>query len=518
MNNDNERSEHLWSDQDESEAPRSFREAYLRAVNPQQPRPRASNTPQEEMSEPAERPGSRSRARNAPGGGRIFEEGDGRSGRPRPTRQSREEVYARLRQRPRQPIYTREQEDTHSRPPARGKAPEQATRRRIPDETATPRRAGGQGTARAPRETANGSARRSGSRAVEYEEYDAYEVSEVSGRSRQANSRPRRHRGRRALSIVLTGCLGGIITLVVVVAVIAFLVLHNTPLGQNLGVGKATYTHTDQQVLVPGNATQLIVKSQAGNILVNTDRSVTSASLSSTKHVQASSQSDASTRFRSLGLTAHQISQGADPACTASVCLLVTATVPSSSSSPFGGGNGDTIDLTLTLPSSFSNPLSPYILLLNAAAGNITVNGFNGILNLNSTAGNISVAHNSVIFAGSCIQTSHGSITIGQESFFDLNQPSPLIPCKNVTSSQTHAWFSINSGVGNIDIVLRADNTDLLLDAFCLQGKIHTSFGPDIAPAADGSSTYHAPLLAGTTPLASLYIIASTGDITVRKQ
>jgi hypothetical protein len=518
MNNDNDRSEHIWSDQDESEAPRSFREAYLRAVNPHQPRPRASNLPQEKTPDPAERPSSRPRARNAPGSGRIYEEGDQRPGRPRPTRQSREEVYARLRQRPRQPVYTREQDETQSRPPAREKVREPASDHRAPGEANPSYRAGRRAAARAPRRPATGSANRPGSRAIEYEEYDVYEVSEVSGRSRQARPRPRQHRGRRALSIVLTGCLGGIITLVVVAAVIAFLVLHNTPLGQNLGVGKATYTRADQQTLVPGNASQLIVKNQAGNILVNTDSGVSSASLASIKRVQASSQSDATTRFRSLKLITQQISQGADPSCTASVCLLITATVPSSSSSPFGGSNGDTIDLTITLPTSFSNPVSPYTLALNAIAGNITVNGFNGILNLNSTAGNISVAHNAVIFAGTCIQSTHGNITIGQGSFFDPNQSSSLIPCKNTTSSQTHAWFSINSGVGSVNIVLRADNTDLLLDAFSLQGKIHTGFGPGIPTAADGSSTYHGPLLAGTRPIASLYIIASTGDITIRKQ
>lgn len=509
MNNDNDRSEHRCNDQDESEAPHTFREAYLRAANPHQPRPRARNVPQEELSDPAERPGNRTRARNAPGGGRIYEEGDLRSGRPRPTRQSREEVYARLRQRPRQPIYTREQEEDLSRPPARGKEPERAAGRRTDAEVTAP-----------PPGRGRGSTRRPESRAVEYEEYDAYEVSEVSRSSRQAPTPRRQHRGRRAISIVLTGCLGGIITLVVVAAVIAFLVLHNTPLGQNLGVGKATYTHSDQQTLVSGNATELIVKSQAGNILVNTDERASSASLSSIKRVQASSQSDANTRFRALGLTTQQISQGADPACTASVCLLITATVPanSGSNSPFGGSNGDTVDLSITLPTSFSHPITPYILVLNAAAGNITVNGFNGILKLNSTAGNISVAHNALIFAGSCIQTSHGTITIGQGSFFDLSRPSAVVPCQNKTSNQTHAWFSINSGVGNVNIVLRADNTNLLLDALCLQGKIHTAFGPEIPSASDGSSTYHGPLLAGTTPLASLYIIASTGDITIRTQ
>jgi hypothetical protein len=318
---------------------------------------------------------------------------------------------------------------------------------------------------------------------------------------------------------MLAGCLGGIITLVVVAAIIGFLVLHNTPLGQNLGVGKSTYTHSDQQALALGNATQLIVKSQAGNILVHTDRSSGNVSVASLKKVQASSQEEANNRFRSLVLITRQISRGADPSCIATICLLISTTTPArSTSGPFGGSNGDTVDLSLTLPESFSNPVSPSLLTVSTNAGNIAVNGFNGILNLNSIAGNINVAHNAIIFAGTCIQTTHGNVTIAQGSFFDPNQPSNLVPCKNTTNANPHPWFSINSGVGNVTIALRSDNTDLVLDALAIKGKIRDSFGPEIPTTSDGSSAYHGALLPNTNPVASLYIIASTGDITISKQ
>lgn len=519
MSNENDRSERHWHDQDENETPRSFREAYLNAMNPHRPRPRSSNVPQEDEQETPGQAGGRARARNAPGSGRIYEESNERPARPRLTKQSRAEVYARLRQRPRQPIYAREQDETRNEPPTRANNQGQSTARRIPQETSSSHQSGGRAAPRVPGGTATGAADRSRLREVEYDEYDAYEVSESPWRTRREPAHRRRRRGRRVLSTVLTGCLGGIITLVIVAAVIGFLVLHNTPLGQNLGVSKSTYSRSDQQTLTLGNATQFIVKNQAGNILVNTDRSTSSASVVSVKKVQASSQGEANTRFRAIGLISRQISQGADPSCTASFCLLVTATVPPGlSSGPFGGSNGETVDLTITLPGSFSNPVSPSTLTASTNAGNIAVNGFNGILNLNSTAGDVSVAHNSVIFAGTCIQTTHGTVTIDQGSFFDPNQPSNLVPCKNTTSSSTHPWFSINSGVGNVNITLRSDNTDLVLDALAVKGQIHNSFGPAIPTASDGSTTYHGPLLPNTNPIASLYIIASTGDITIRKQ
>jgi hypothetical protein len=353
---------------------------------------------------------------------------------------------------------------------------------------------------------------------VEYEEYDAYEVS-ASSRRNKRTPHPRRRAGRRVFSTLLVGCLGGIITLVVVAAVIGFLVLHNTPLGQNLGVGKSTYTRPDQQALPLGNATQIIIKSQAGNILVSTDHNSGNVSVTSLKKVQAGSQEEANNRFRSIGLLTRQISQGADPSCIATSCLLISTSVPAGSASgPFGGGNSDTVDLNVIVPGSFSNPVSPSMLTITTNAGNIAVNGFNGILNLNSIAGNINVAHNAIIFAGTCIQTTHGNVTIAQGSFFDPNQPSNLVPCKNTTSANPHPWFSINSGVGNVTIVLRSDNTDLLLDALAIKGKIRDSFGPEIPPASDGSSAYHGSLLPNTNPVASLYIIASTGDIAISKQ
>lgn len=501
MSNENDRSGHTWDDQDESEAPRSFREAYLDAMNPQ--RPRSDHAPQPET---PDRAGGRGRIRNAPGSGRISAEGDERSARPRPTRQSRDEVYARLRQRPRPPIYAREQDEPRPAPTA-----QQGRARRRPAEA--PHRTRG---------AQPGGVPRARSRTAEYDEYDEYEVYEVSeraGTGRRAGAPPRPRRGRRAFSVVLTGCLGGVITLVVLAAVIGFLLVHNTPLGQNLGVGRSTYTRTDQQALALGNATQLVVKSQAGNILVNTDRSASSASVSSVRRVQASSQSDANTRLRSIELSTRQISQGADPSCIASSCLLLTASVPPENSSGlFGGGNRATIDLTITLPVSFSNPVSPSLLSVRANAGNVVVNGFNGILNLNSIAGNISVAHNSLIFAGTCIQTTHGNVTIAQGSFFDPNQPSSLVPCRGTTSTGAHPWFSVNSGVGNVDIELRADNTNLVLDALSVKGAIHDSFGLAIPTASDGSAAYHGPLVPNANPVASLYIIASTGDITIHKQ
>ena len=519
MSKENDRSENTWSDQDEGETPRSFREAYLHLTNQNRPRPRSSNIPQANAPETPDRPDSRARSRSAPGGGRIYEEGDERLSRPRPTKQSREEVYARLRQRPRQPIYARDQEETRPRPPAQMKNQGRPTARRVPDEEYPGSQAPTPPTRRASRNAASGSANRPGPRETGYDEYDEYdvEVIESSRGGRRPPARPRR--GGRVFSTVLTGCLGGIITLIVVAAVVIFLLLHNTPLGQNLGIGKTTYTQAARQTLALGSATQVIVKSLAGNVTVTIDQGASGATLSSVRKVLASSQSDANSQFRALTLTTKQIGKGADPACTAGSCLLISATVPTTGNGNLlGGGNGDTIDLTLTLPASFNSPdpLSPYTISVNAQGGDIAVSGFNGILNLTGRAGNISVSH-ALIYAGTCIQTNQGNVVVGQGSFFDLNQSSNQVPCSATTSTGAHPWFNIKSGVGNVDITLPANSTNLLLDANTNNGKISDDFGQNIPTASDGSATYHGPLLPNTNPAASLYVSTSTGDITIRK-
>jgi hypothetical protein len=314
---------------------------------------------------------------------------------------------------------------------------------------------------------------------------------------------------------------GGLIALIIVAGVLVFLVLHNTPLGQNLGVSKVTLNQPPQTQTLPlRSATQLIIKNPAGNVHVSVDQNASTATLTSVRHVQASSQSDADKQFKQIVLSVKPIAKGADPACLVSSCLLVSATVPATTSGGlFGGGNGDSIDLTITLPPSFnpSTPNTPNIITANAGAGNISVDSFNGVLNLNGDAGNIAVTH-ALIFASTCIQTLHGNITIAQQSIFDLASSSPLVPCSDTTSTDpSRPWFNVKSGVGNVDITLTTNLSNLLLDANTNNGTITDDFNLTITNNA-GADTYHGPIVPKTTPTASLYVATSTGNIALHKQ
>ncbi|HEU5374530.1 MAG TPA: DUF4097 family beta strand repeat-containing protein [Ktedonobacteraceae bacterium] len=513
MNREKDQPDDTWGDDDGMETPRTFRDAYLDAINQNQPRSRSRNVPQREPYETPDHPGARARPRGVPGAGRIYEESDEQlSQRARLTRQSHDEALARLRQRPRQSASS---EETQARSGAPTKKSGRATPRRAQAEenpyTSTEAR-GRRTDADAYQQSVP---RERGRRSYEDEQYEAYETEQA--RRKQPPQQVRRRRGRKMASNILVGCLGGLITVALLIAVGAFYLLHNTPLGQNFG--KTAYTQRTSQSIVLGHATELIVKNQAGDVAINIDAGANSAGVTSVKKVQASSQSDANKQFSQLVLSTKQIGQGDDPLCTATSCLLVTATLPANNGGSIFGGSSSTIDLALTLPVSFNSPdpATPDTISASSTSGNLTVNGFNGILNLTGNSGNISVAH-ALIFAGTCLQTMHGDVNVGQGSLFDLNQPSNLIPCSNTTGSGVHPWFNIRSGRGNVEIALNAPSSNLLLDANTNSGQISNEFGTSIPSNSDGSATYHGPLLPNSNPIASLYVFTSTGNIEIRRQ
>lgn len=532
MSNENEQPANSWGD--EHEMGETFQDAYLKAVNQNRPQPRSGNTPQS-MSET---PGRRPRPRGVPGSADFYEEieGEERPSRSRPTRQSREEVEARLRQRARQQLPTREQGESRPRPAAQSRRPQPRVSTRRDEEIGYPSSASGpvrttrdfaqeaprmtRDFAReTPRTTRAFSTRHTDSSDGGNDQYDEIDIIEDYPPTRKHHPRHRRRRG--VFSTLLTGCLGGLITLLVVAGVLIFLVLHNTPLGQTLGnVGKSAFNQSSQQVLTLSSDTQFVVKNQIGNITVNVSPDASTATLNSIKHVQASSQSDADVQFKHIALNVTTITQGADPACLASTCLLINATIPTTNEDGlFGSGNSPSIDLTITLPASFNSPdpTRPGMLAANASAGAITVSGFNGVLNLNGKAGNITVAH-ALIYAGTCIQTLHGNISVTQQSIFDLATSSKFTPCSNIVSTDPHRpWFNIKSGVGNVDITLTTNLNNLLLDANTNDGKITDDFNLNIT-SNDGADTFHGPIIPNTNPTAALYVATSTGNITLHKQ
>lgn len=374
-------------------------------------------------------------------------------------RQPRDAAYAR--QQPRQPIYKRDEEgyDMYARPSQRNRPPLDP----------------------------------------EVEEYDRQALRPAKGR-------------RRTWSILLIGCIGGIITVLLIFGIIAFVFFRSMPF--SLGtIGKTSFTKQVQQSLpISATTRQLQVHNRVGNVSIMVDSTATQATLSTIEKVQASNSSDAAKEF---GRITVNVKTGSDPSI-----LTVNATVPDASGGLLAGP-ADSVDMTIVLPLSAvnSNPTSPLTLRADiTAAGDIAVQNFNGLLTLTDNVGNISVKHG-LLTEGSCIQTNNGNVAFDGSLGIGANAGSGLIPCTTNTTQNTHPWFSIKSGTGTIDVTLSAATTNVILDANTNNGKINGSdFGLNIQQNSDGSASYYNPLIPGSSPTAVLALTVSTGNINLHKK
>jgi hypothetical protein len=241
------------------------------------------------------------------------------------------------------------------------------------------------------------------------------------------------------------------------------------------------------------------------------DSTATQATLSAVEKVQASSSSDANKEFGRISVN---VKAGSDPSI-----LTVSATVPDTSGGLLAGAS-DSVDMTIVLPLSAvnNNPTLPFTISASVAStGDMSVQNFNGLLNLTDNMGNISVQHG-LLTEGSCLQTNNGNVTFNGSLAIGVNSDTGLVPCTANTTRNPHPWFSIKSEVGNVDVTLSAETTNVILDASTNSGKINLSdFNLNIQQNSDGSASYDGPLIAGTSPTATLVLGVSTGNITLHK-
>src|SRR5260370_32282960 len=110
MSKENEQRGNTWGEEDGAETARTFRDAYLNAVNQNRSQPRSNDAPQEKPPETPGRPKTRALPRGVPASARIYEESDDQPVHdPRTTRQVHDQPLARFRRHPRHPIASSEQ-------------------------------------------------------------------------------------------------------------------------------------------------------------------------------------------------------------------------------------------------------------------------------------------------------------------------------------------------------------------------------------------------------------------------
>jgi len=352
---------------------------------------------------------------------------------------------------------------------------------------------------------------------AEYEDYGDYErpVRRSGARVSPQSARRTQPARRSPWSTLLIGCIGGIVTVALVVGIGGYILLHalqvNIP-----GLGIGTSAFTDKQQTTPlnitSNITQLQVQNNAGNISISDGSNQSSAgTVSYVKKTRANSSSSAAAEFARMQV---KVLPGNSTTCPQVSCLIVSATTPASSS--------DSIDLTIVLPAQ--NPTPQFNLNSKTQTGNISVENYNGLLNLTVDTGNINVS-GGLLDAGSCLQARIGNITFAG-TLETANAPTTN-PCFGNTIAPpapgaSQPWFKFITGTGNLDVTLNTLSTKVILDAIINNpvknsGQINSAYPITITRNTDGSVGYFGPLLAGTQPVAQLTLSVDTGNITVRK-
>src|SRR5712691_457472 len=118
-------------------------------------------------------------------------------------------------------------------------------------------------------------------------------------------------RRRRAWPWLVGGCAGGVLLVILVIAVGIFVVANNTSgsgLGGPPGPTSATYKQSQQQSIPMTTLTQLRVHNIIGDITIMVDPQATSATVSTIKMVRATSSAAANKEFGRISIQVTQTS------------------------------------------------------------------------------------------------------------------------------------------------------------------------------------------------------------------
>lgn len=337
--------------------------------------------------------------------------------------------------------------------------------------------------------------------------------------------RPRPRRRRSVWPVLLGGCALGIFFTVVAAAIVVFFTVRTAQtgtvpiIGGGIGGSTQTFTSDATQAITLTSLTQLQICNKIGDVSVVVDPNADTASIKTTKIVHTSGKTSADQEFGRISVAVQQsetsststsCASSATPTITttpsataAGGALLVNTTIPGSDGLIHGSGDAVNIKITLT-QKLFASASTPLQLGIQAALGNVNVDGVIGIMHIIGNIGNVAVTRATLI-SGSSIGTDQGDVT------FDGIIAAP-------SDTTTQASFVINSGKGKIDATLPA-NTNVVLSTYTNGGTIHSDF-PINVTTSSGSANYRGPLNSAATSQSSavLTVDVSTGDIYIHKQ
>ncbi|GAC1358616.1 MAG: hypothetical protein NVSMB38_41770 [Ktedonobacteraceae bacterium] len=339
-------------------------------------------------------------------------------------------------------------------------------------------------------------------------------------------SRPRRRRS--VWPVLFGGCAIGIFFTVVAAAIVVFFTVRSAqtggvPIIGGSGIGGSTqaFTNDTTQAITLSSLAQMQVCNKIGNVSVVVDPNANMASIKTTKIVHMNTKASADQEFGRINVAVQQPETGTQSlACTSSAPAGTPAATTTPSTATGGGavlintaipdsdglihGAGDAVDITITLTTKLlASAGEPLQLNVQAAVGNITVDGVSGIVNIIGSSGNVTVTRATLI-SGSSIGTGQGDVTFNGI----IAAPS---------DATTQANFVIRNEKGKLDVTLPS-STNLVLSANTNIGTIHSDF-PINTTTSSGSASYRGPLNASATTqsAAVLTLDVSTGDIFIHK-
>ena len=294
----------------------------------------------------------------------------------------------------------------------------------------------------------------------------------------------------------------------------------------------------EEIVTVPlSSISQIVVCDVIGDVVLKADPTVNYPTVTITKKVQASNQAEADQQFQHMAVTVQppgtvikplsctrqqatttpdnsistpaSISNSSLPATTASGVtsntLIANVTFPA-------GFNRDTasVDLTIAIPPNALPTTGPSTTVNVESAGNISVDGISGILNIKDDSGNpqnrsnITVTH-AALADGSRLSTS-GAITFNG---YLAEAPDP-----NKTA------YYILEGEQQIDVTLPS-NINVTLDAYAVSGSINSQFPlqRSLLQKDQDMMSYHGPLNTSMSPPvnAQLTLHVGIGNVNIHE-
>jgi hypothetical protein len=294
----------------------------------------------------------------------------------------------------------------------------------------------------------------------------------------------------------------------------------------------------EEIVTIPLNSiSQIIVCDVIGDVVLEADPTVNNPTVTITKKVQASNQAEADQEFQHMAVTVQPPGTITEPlSCTR---LQATATPDNATSTPTStsnrslpaitaagvtsntlianvtfpaGFNRDTasVDLTIAIPPNALPTTGPSTTVNVESAGNISVDGISGILNIKDDSGNpqnrsnIKVTH-AALADGSRLSTS-GAITFNGY-LAEASDP-------NETA------YYILEGEQRIDVTLPS-NINVTLDAYAVSGSINSQFPlqHNLLQKDQDMTSYHGPLNASTSPPvnAQLTLHVGIGNVNIHE-